>query len=127
MPPLVLELETGRFIYLVEFDPANDTRLHGKEASQVLPELAQAGEILASSVESVGTRSLDFPRFILFSTLLDPGIIAGLVPVEERFIQDLTQDLRRRLTELGFWPDDAPAADTPPPEETKDCRTSGGA
>ena len=117
VPPLVLALETGRFVYLVEFDPANDTRLHGKEASQVLPELAQAGEILASSVESVGTVSLDFPRFILFSSLLDPDIIAGLIPVEERFIRDLTQDLRRRLTELGFLPDDAPAADTPPPEE----------
>ena len=116
-PPLVQALETGRFVYLVEFDPAKDTRLQGKEASQVLPELVQAGDILASSMESVGTVSLDFPRFILFSTLLDSDIIAGLLPVEERCIRDLTQDLRRRLTELGFWPDDAPAADTWPPEE----------
>ena len=120
VPPLVLALETGRFVYLVEFDPANDSRLHGKEASQVLPELVQAGEILASSVESVGTVSLDFPRFILFSTLLDSDLIAGLIPVEERFIRDLTQDLRRRLTELGFLTHDVPAADPLPSEETKE-------
>ena len=117
VPPLVMALETDRFVYLVEFDPTNDTRLRGQEASQVLPELVQAGDILVSSVESVGTVSLDFPRFILFSTLLDPDLIAGLIPIEERFIRDLTQDLRRRLTELGCWPDDAPAADPGPPEE----------
>lgn len=114
--PLAVELEAGRYIYLVEFDTAADTRLRGQDAARVLPEIALGGEILASSGpdgQPIEAPVSSLPRFILFATLLDPDIVAGLLPVEDRFIHHLTDDLRRRLAGMGSG-----QAEALPPEAT---------
>jgi two-component system chemotaxis sensor kinase CheA len=98
--PLALELEAGRFVYLVEFDPAADLQPHSQDAAQVLQDIAQGGVILARSEPADEADPPSLPRFILFASLLDPDLVSGLLPVEERFIQNLTEDLRGRLGNL---------------------------
>jgi two-component system chemotaxis sensor kinase CheA len=118
LTPLALELETGSYIYLVEFNPADDPRLAGQDAAQVLPDIAQGGVILAVSDATAGPGAPDLPGGILFASVLDPDIIPGLLPVENRFIHNLTGELRDRIAELGPGPqEEAPAPEAALPEE----------
>ena len=76
--------ESGRYLYLVEYDLIDDVQRHGKRPTEVLFMLSGTGAVLEASfdIEAAGTLddapSSRLPFYVLFATELGPDM-AGIV------------------------------------------------
>lgn len=93
----------GKFIYLVEYDLIHDVHKKGKTPLVVLRDMEKTGLILESKidVEAVGILedseiSNRLPFLVLFATILEPNMVNALFEIEEKHINELSEDLTTR-------------------------------
>ncbi|MBW1741257.1 MAG: chemotaxis protein CheW [Deltaproteobacteria bacterium] len=98
----------GKFLYLVEYDLIHDVQNKGKTPLEVLTVMQKSGIILECKVDisSVGSLEDDapfvrLPFIVLFSTIIDPGIITALFEVEEKYIHLVTEDMMVKISAAG--------------------------
>ena len=92
------ELEKdGRFVYLIKYDLVKDIRDKERSVSAFMKHLLSGGEILQCSLPLEEVDKLDLksikekPFEILFATILDPGVVGGLLEVDSSCIMTLEQ------------------------------------
>jgi len=89
----------GKFIYLVEYDLIHDIQRKNRLPLEVLKSLVNSGTIIQSmiDVKSVGTLDNDIPNkipfYILFASVIEPGIIPSLFDVNSKYVHNITSDM----------------------------------
>jgi two-component system, chemotaxis family, sensor kinase CheA len=102
--------ETGRHIYLLEMDLMHDIERKGKNILRVFEDLYATGEIVDFFPDLAAVGTLDgpisntIPMKMVFSTVIEPDLIEGLIEIPSDRIQTL----------FAPTPQAPPAESTPP-------------
>lgn len=92
-------IKKGNYIYLVEYDLIHDIHEKDRTPTDYLKKIEEGGAIFECKIDLDTVGGLDsanienrIPFFVLFATILEPGMVNALFDVEEEKIWELAED-----------------------------------